>query len=83
MKCAVCEQVMLTGEQALAEGLDHHLQRSPIYQDLCLGCWMAFIEVEKFLIRAGVDRTLWTLQVYSVMRKLIQFVKDAPPIPHE
>lgn len=77
MNCAVCEQAMLTPDQAVAEGLDHHLQRSPVDPELCLGCFMAWVEVEKFIIRSGVHRTLFSQQVNSVMRQLLQFVRDA------
>jgi hypothetical protein len=76
-QCAVCEQTILTPEQAVAEGLDHHLQRSPVDLELCLGCWIAFVEVELFVIRAGVHRTLFGRQTYAVMRQLLQFVRDA------
>lgn len=77
MKCAVCEQEMLTPEQAVAEGLDHHLQRSPVDPDLCLGCWMAFVALELFFFRAGLHRTLWSQQVHGIMRQVLQFAREA------
>jgi hypothetical protein len=77
MTCAVCEREMLTPEQAVAEGLDHHLQRSPVDPALCLGCWIGFVEVEKFLFRANLQRVLWGQQVYSIMRQLLQFAREA------
>lgn len=77
MKCEVCEQELLTPEQAVAEGLDHHLQRSPIDPALCLGCWIGFVEVEKFLFRANLHRTLWSQQIHAIMRQLLHFAREA------
>lgn len=76
MKCAVCEQELLTPEQAVAEGLDHHLMRSPVDPGLCLGCWFAFVEVELFFFRAGIRRLMTGLQTQSVMRKLLDIARN-------
>jgi hypothetical protein len=77
MKCAVCDQEILTPEAAIAEGLDHHLQRSPVDPDLCLGCWIAFVDLELFFIRANLHRTFWSAQTVEIMRKVLCFAREA------
>ena len=47
MKCQVCQQILLEDVEA-----DHHLVHCPLYADMCLGCWIASVELEKFLLRA-------------------------------
>ena len=71
MKCRICDQEMTEG------GTDHHLERSPVERSLCLGCWIGWIEVEKFLFRA-TGRMYWSLNVYEAMRKLIEFTALGP-----
>jgi hypothetical protein len=56
VKCKACGQTIIEGEA------DHHLVRSPIFPDVCLGCWIASLELEKFLLRATGHTPLgnWT-----------------------
>lgn len=57
MKCRICKQDLRT-----PSGDGHHAEQCPMFKDLCLGCWIFKIEMEKFLIRA-IDRTImgnWT-----------------------
>lgn len=45
--CAICEQKMRKPDHS------HHLEISPIYPDRCIGCWLAGLAIEEFLLRAG------------------------------
>lgn len=61
MKCRICEQTLL--DPPIEKGnIDHHLIRSPIFADLCLGCWMFSVQLETFLWRSGVSAIMgdWT-----------------------
>lgn len=70
MTCRICKQ-QLTAPSADA----NHTEQSPLDQGLCLGCWFATVELEKFLIRA-TDRTImgnwtegWLREIISDPRK--------------
>lgn len=73
MKCRVCDQAF--NESTAPEMRDHHLKRAPFDLELCAGCWMGWIELEKFLIRA-TGRTFWTLQVYEIMREVLRLARE-------
>ena len=72
MTCRVCDQKIRKPTPK-----SHHLERSPIDPDLCLGCWIGCLEVEKFLLRA-TGRTFWTLKVEDAMRNLLQSLNGPP-----
>lgn len=46
-RCDICNQEMRKADHT------HHLEVSPIFPDRCLGCWLASLELEKFLVRAA------------------------------
>jgi hypothetical protein len=57
MKCAICAREM----RPLTDG-DANDEQSPIHRDRCMACFVAGLELEKFLIRVS-DRTVmgdWT-----------------------
>jgi hypothetical protein len=66
MTCRVCSQELRERTKAT-----HHLERSPVEPDICLGCWIGCIEIEKFLLRA-TGRTFWTLKVEAVMVQILR-----------
>src|ERR1700736_3625659 len=68
--CNVCDQEL---REPTPEA--HHLERSPIDPELCLGCWIGFLEIEKFLMRA-TDRMMWGLHIQTVMRKILELARD-------
>lgn len=48
MNCRICER------ETRPRTPDFHvLEVSPIDGELCTGCWMAFVQMELFAIRAG------------------------------
>jgi hypothetical protein len=57
MTCEIC------GQEMRPPSTDGHCkEQSPVNPSACLGCWVASVEVEKFLLRA-CDRTVmgnWT-----------------------
>lgn len=65
--CTICDQIL---RDPTSES--HHLERSPIEPKLCLGCWIGWMEMEKFLLRA-TGRTFWSLQVQDAMRQFLIF----------
>lgn len=73
MTCRVCEQELREPTPA-----GHHLERSPIESDLCLGCWFGWLDMEKFLIRA-TGGIWWDLTVEEAMKKFLQLAKKARP----
>jgi hypothetical protein len=66
MKCRVCEQEIRNPSPQ-----SHHLERSPIDSNICLGCWIGWLEMEKFLLRA-TGRTFWILKVEEAMKKFLE-----------
>jgi hypothetical protein len=68
--CRVCEQALM---EPTEEGF--HLERSPIDPDICLGCWVGWIEVEKFLLRA-TGRTFWSLNVQEAMKRFLVVMQE-------
>lgn len=69
-KCRVCGQKL---RQRTHEG--HHLEYSPVDHGLCVGCWIGWIDMEKFLIRA-TGGTYWSLQVEDAMKLFIEMVRS-------
>lgn len=65
MICAICDREILSecGEEDW-RGV------APIDQTICMGCWVSFIQVEKFIIRSGRKQP-WALKVYELMRELL------------
>lgn len=45
---------------------------------LCLGCWIGWLEMEKFLIRA-TGGTFWSLGVYDAMKEFIKLAEKHQP----
>lgn len=68
--CNVCKQELRDPTPE-----SHHLERSPLDGDLCLGCWIGWIEFEKFLLRAGRPARL-SIFARTVMRKLLQLYDE-------
>lgn len=69
-KCIICEQeTVLFSEEENA-----HTMRSPIDPEICVGCWVGWIEMEKFLIRA-TGRVFWTLSVQEAMKTFLEIMK--------
>lgn len=68
MTCRVCSQEMT--ETKDLEGF--HLEHSPVDASTCLGCFIATVEVEMWLIRSGVQRICWTLKVQDAMKELLE-----------
>ncbi len=68
MTCRVCRQELRERTTAM-----HHLEHSPIDPDVCLGCWIGCLEIEKFLLRA-TGRTFWTLKVEDAMKQILLFL---------
>lgn len=50
-ECRVCKNALL---EPSAGG--HAYERSPVDPGLCLGCWMATVELEKWIVRARPNR---------------------------
>lgn len=73
MKCRVCEQEMRDTRES------HHLEYSPIDRAICLGCWIGWLELEKFLIRA-TGATFWSLSVEDAMRAFLRFVRESAAV---
>ncbi len=67
MTCRVCNQEMV--EQKVGDGF--HLEHAPIDASTCLGCFIATLEVEAWLMRSGVQRICWTLKVQDAMKELL------------
>lgn len=74
MNCRICEQKLRKPTPK-----SHHLERSPIERDICLGCWIGWLEMEKFIFRA-TGRTYFTLCVQEAMKKLIEFLDQETSI---
>jgi len=70
-KCRICEQ-----ETRDRTDVFHHLERSPIDSTLCLGCWIATLEVEKFILRA-TGRTMLSLKVQDLMYSFLKHLSQA------
>lgn len=69
-KCRICDQeTVLFSEEENA-----HLQRCPVDPDICTGCWIGWIEIEKFLIRA-TGRVFWALSVQEAMKTFLEIMK--------
>lgn len=66
MACRICEREMLPDgdEQEWRCG-------SKIDPELCMGCWFAWIELEKFLIRSG-RRPKLTLVTQDSLKELLK-----------
>lgn len=73
MKCRVCEQRLRKPTPKC-----HHLERSPIDHRICLGCWLGWLDLEKFVFRA-TGRTIWTLQVEDAMKTFLRLL-DKPAV---
>jgi len=68
MTCRLCLQEMV--ETKVQDGL--HLERAPIDASICLGCFIATVEVETWLLRSGIQRICWTLKVQDAMKELLE-----------
>lgn len=68
--CRICGQ-----ERREPSELSHHLERAPVNPDLCLGCWIGWLEFEKFMMRA-TGRTIFSLQVENSMLEFLVKLKD-------
>ncbi len=74
--CRVCEK-------ALREPTpERHVAERSIFGDLCLGCFVAIVELEKFLLRAH-DRTMMGAWAEGYLRAVLKdpkrFRGDNPP----
>ena len=69
MTCRICDQKLRPPTKAA-----HHLERSPIEADVCLGCWIGWLEMEKFILRA-TGRVFWSLQVQETMKAFLRLVE--------
>lgn len=52
MTCRICNQQSRQPTEAT-----HHLERSPIEVDVCLGCWIGWLEMQKFIQRTPGTRS--------------------------
>ena len=75
MNCRVCDQTIRKPTPK-----SHHLERSPVDPDICLGCWIGWLEMEKFILRA-TGRTFWTLQIEAAMKQFLELVNAESSIP--
>jgi hypothetical protein len=53
-RCRLCNQKIAPEAESTLD--THHLERSPVDRGLCSGCWVATIELEKFLYRSKPDQ---------------------------
>ncbi len=65
MICAICEREILSDF-----GEEDWRGANPVDPTICFGCWVSWVEVEKFIIRSG-RRQPFTLRVYELMRELL------------
>jgi len=61
-------------ERTQGAEVSHHLERSPVEPDLCMGCWTGCIEVHKFLLRA-TGHSFWSLPVQEAMVSLVEMAR--------
>ncbi len=66
MICAICEREILKDF-----GEEDWRGPSVSHPDLCMGCWLAWIEVSRFIIRSGRHQP-WSLETYELMRNLLR-----------
>ena len=73
MKCRICGQKMRNSQEA------HHLEHCPIDRSICLGCWIGWLELEKFAFRA-TGRTFFSLTVQEGMRLFLDCIRRSSPV---
>lgn len=64
-KCRVCGNVLRAPKNT------HCHERSPVWPDWCLGCWMGFVQIELWYFRA-TGRTEMGLTAETVMRDFLK-----------
>lgn len=71
-RCNICAQQIHSYADRSPEQ-DHHLDRSPVDPELCLGCWMASVKITVWLIQAFKceGRTPWDLEIQDLMKELL------------
>lgn len=71
MICLVCEREILDDP-----GEEEWRGKGPVDPLVCAGCWVSWIEIERFLIRSG-RRPPFTLKVFELMKEfLAKFSKE-------
>ncbi len=66
MKCRVCEQELRPWSED-----QHCAERMPGMGDICVGCFVATVELEKFLLRAR-DRTVMGAWAEGALRAVLE-----------
>jgi len=66
MKCRVCEQEL---REPTEDG--HHQEKSPVDPEVCLGCFVFDVELQKFILRKTDRSTMRSLEILKEL--LVRF----------
>ncbi len=69
MKCKICNQRM---KPAKVRDDGHHLEVSPLYRNMCLGCWIFTVQMKLWLFRAGAMRTIMGAWCEGWMKEMLK-----------